>query len=646
MNGSDATIEVERPDGSRATHVLGAETTIGRGTDNSVTLDDLGASRRHARIFHSEATYWIEDLGSRNGTSLNGAAVASHRALRHGDVIQVGKHKLTFQAPHVEAGAVTLDGGSDAAAEPVVAKVRASGYDVASELDEAKPNDAVASLTRHLTALHNVAVDVGTVLELDTLLDKILEHLLRVFDPADAGVVFLRDDLDPNRLTPRARRAKHGHDSGAQGISRTLIRMAMREGQSVLTSDVSTDFDGVKSLGVGHVKSVACVPLICRGERLGVIYLRSDGRRGVFVRDDLRLLTSICCQAAICVKNAKLHQSVQEQTRLRRDFQRYMSPAVAEQIVQKRIRVELGGEHRIGTVCFADIVGFTAMAEDREPGDVVAMLNEYFRLMVGIVFQHGGTVNKFEGDAVLAVWGAPLDAEEGERRACAAAIGMQNAAFQLNTQLSGEQPGSIGMRVGINTGRFMAGNIGSDDRMEYTVIGDAVNLASRVEEQAARAQVLATQATYQAASEWVVAVQLPAVRVKGKAEPVALFSLRGAARRGEAASRVVDLCLPAVCSLEGGGSVEVRVTEARPAQDGCVLTMLAPRRVPPGQLVRVAPQLPELPGLPAFECHVLEQEFELAGHVSPLCSIDVRLVDADERVRALFCPGTLLASTA
>ncbi|MBI3180517.1 MAG: HAMP domain-containing protein [Deltaproteobacteria bacterium] len=222
-------------------------------------------------------------------------------------------------------------------------------------------------------------------------------------------------------------------------------------------------------------------------------------------------------------------QGLREREHLKDAFSRYVSSQVYERIKLGGIR--LTGEQRQATVLFSDIRSFTAISELLQPADVVRMLNDYFNVMVEIVFQHEGFLNKFIGDALMAVYNVPLDQTEPELRAVRTAIQMMQSLEVFNTRRAktGEEPLKIG--IGINTGPVTAGNIGHMRRLEYTVIGDAVNVAQRIEAQTkvSGMPILISDATYRAVAKQVIAESLPPVKVKGKQEAVTLYAVKALA---------------------------------------------------------------------------------------------------------------------
>jgi len=219
---------------------------------------------------------------------------------------------------------------------------------------------------------------------------------------------------------------------------------------------------------------------------------------------------------------------LKERERLRGTLGRYVSDPVAERILSEESDLLLRGEVRKVTVMFLDVRGFTAMSERIAPGEVVALLNEYFDVVVDRVTANGGTVNKFIGDAAMCIWGAPTAHEAAERSAVACALQIQEAVARLSADRARRSLTSVGIGIGINAGEVLAGNLGAARRLEYTVIGDAVNLAQRLESQARAGEVLISQAVYEKVASWVTAEPREPVKLKGKSQPVPLWIVSGA----------------------------------------------------------------------------------------------------------------------
>jgi adenylate cyclase len=214
---------------------------------------------------------------------------------------------------------------------------------------------------------------------------------------------------------------------------------------------------------------------------------------------------------------------------IRRMFAQYMSEKVISHLMEHPERLKLGGERRRVTLFFSDLAGFTGLSERLTPEEVVSLLNDYLSRMTDIILEEEGTVDKFEGDAIMAFWGAPLDQEDQALRACRAALRQQAALAELNRRFAEMQLSSLGMRIGLHSGVAVVGNLGSQKRFDYTVIGDTVNLASRLEglNKFYRSHILASETTAAECGDQVLFRELDRVAVKGRATPVAVYQPLG-----------------------------------------------------------------------------------------------------------------------
>ncbi len=211
---------------------------------------------------------------------------------------------------------------------------------------------------------------------------------------------------------------------------------------------------------------------------------------------------------------------------IRSAFGRYVSPEVAQQLLESPEGLRFGGEKRVVTVLMSDLRGYTRFAEQGDPARVMAVLNEYLARMTDIIVQHGGTINEFIGDAVFAIFGAPLAHADHAERAAASALGMQRAMADLNREHAASGLPQFEMGIGVNTGEAVVGNIGSEQRAKYAVVGSAVNIAARVEGATVGGQVFITDATYEAIKDIAEVAAPVSVDVKGLSEPLRLYDLR------------------------------------------------------------------------------------------------------------------------
>jgi adenylate cyclase len=216
-----------------------------------------------------------------------------------------------------------------------------------------------------------------------------------------------------------------------------------------------------------------------------------------------------------------------EKRRITNLFGRYVSTQVVARLIQTPSLLHLGGTKKRLTILFSDIRGFTAMSEQMDPAEVSRLLNEYFKEMTALIFKYDGTLDKFIGDAILVFFGDPIPYTDHARRAVEMALEMQEAVKRLNQKWLGEGGRPITVGIGINTGTVIVGNMGSEEYVDYTVIGDEVNLACRLEENAKGGQILITQNTYAEIKGEVKARPLEALSVKGKSQPIPVYEVLG-----------------------------------------------------------------------------------------------------------------------
>jgi adenylate cyclase len=212
---------------------------------------------------------------------------------------------------------------------------------------------------------------------------------------------------------------------------------------------------------------------------------------------------------------------------LRQAFGRYLSPSVIQLIVAHPERLQLGGEEVEGTALFSDLAGFTSISEKMAPADLIRFLNEYFSPLTEIILAHQGTLDKFIGDAIMAFWGAPLPLQDHAVLTCQAALAMQRAMDRLASGWQGQGLPSLGIRIGIHSGPLVAGNVGSRERFNYTVLGDTVNLASRLEgvNKVYGTEILLSGEVHERVAGHFLVRELDLVRVKGRLEPVMIYEL-------------------------------------------------------------------------------------------------------------------------
>jgi adenylate cyclase len=216
----------------------------------------------------------------------------------------------------------------------------------------------------------------------------------------------------------------------------------------------------------------------------------------------------------------------------RERFQRLLSPDLAEMVVSGQLEVRKGGENRIATVMFADVRNFTGMSEDISASEVLALLNEYFELIVDIVFSHGGTVDKYIGDEIMVLWGAPITHDNDPARAVRACLEIQSELKRFNSKREEQGLRRVEFGIGLNTGSLVAGYIGSSRTMSYSVIGDSVNIAHGLCMAAHGSQIIISEETYGLVKDLFDVNEIGPVHTKGKTEPTIAYEVTGERKTG------------------------------------------------------------------------------------------------------------------
>ena len=222
-------------------------------------------------------------------------------------------------------------------------------------------------------------------------------------------------------------------------------------------------------------------------------------------------------------------------------FSHYLSPKVIDSIIKNPEAIKLGGESRRITTFFSDVAKFSTISESLSPTELVSLLNEYLSEMTDIILGYDGTVDKFEGDAIMAFFGAPQVFPDHAARACFAALDMQRKLSEMRARWREQGRHELFVRMGMNTGEAVVGNMGSRTRMDYTVMGDSVNLASRLEgaNKFYSTGIMISEFTRADAGDAIEVRQLDRIRVVGKEEPIVVYELL--ARKGELDSDTRDM---------------------------------------------------------------------------------------------------------
>jgi adenylate cyclase len=555
----------------------GSAYAIGRAKENDIVLNDRRVSRKHAHLAPAGTGFRIVDgylengnlVRSVNRVFVNGAP-QFEKDLAVGDVITIGESKLEYadevtvvemagnasvlagnisevisqidSVPRVSrpepTAAVSYDDAPlghtqlEISANEIIG--RQSHFSIESPVATPEEIKDLRRKAKILDLMFEMSKMLGTVFDLKEIFEKATDLIFRG-TPADRVVALLADDASESgmpeqglrQIAVKTRNTNISRLTEKLTISRTITQKVMREKVAILSQDARTDAQvlGAESIVSQGVRSTICAPLITESNVHGVVYADRLDPFAAFSPDHLELISAVAAQAAVTVETVKAHNRLAREEVARANYSRFMPEYVVKQLLDNPNSFRLGGANQIVTVLFADIRGFTAIAEREKPEKIVALLNRYFSSMSEIIFAHGGTLDKYIGDGLMAIFGAPTATPDDALNAVNAAISMQKHLVVLNSELRAEGLHEVSVGIGLHTGEATIGYIGSDKRSEYTAIGDTVNLASRLESNAAGGQILVSEATATACRNLLTLRSHKALSVKNRQQPVNLYEV-------------------------------------------------------------------------------------------------------------------------
>jgi len=577
-----ARLVLSTPEGQRTVE-LRTKNSLGRHPNNSIQVLDRIVSKEHCIIELRDSKFILRDLGSLNGTYVNGERVNGEAFLPEGAEIAMGQTKARIEQtdrlpqraptpiwdkpglPHEAMGQPTIPqplstpggptpGGFQPLPGPALnlsnlqppptnampaspekrvgMKTRVDlaaddAHAIGAQIDATEkgflPYDKVsknpAQLAQdyeRLRLTHELSREIALERDLPALLEKILSTIFR-FVRADRGVIFLKDDTQETKLGPAASLRRDGKDAPIQ-VSSNIMNRVVQERATVLTHDAAKEFAKGKSLVLHNISSAIVAPMLHEGDIVGVLWLDSQSI-AAFQAKDLEIVTAIANQAAMFIEINTLGKKIQEVSRV-------LSPNVAAKVLSGELAIEKGGRSvERCTVFNSDIRGFTAMSERAEPEEIVDMLNDYFELMVETIFKYEGTLDKFMGDGIMALWGAPATHPDDACRAVRCALEQIKVleVFNEGRAIQGKIPLEVGF--GVHTGGLVAGYIGSSKALSYTVIGDTANTSARLCGIAKAGQVVVSESTLEELRGLFAYEELPAASLKNKEKPFRCFNI-------------------------------------------------------------------------------------------------------------------------
>jgi len=454
---------------------------------DQIGLDDDQVSSRHARILRENERVWVEDLGSSNGIWINGKRIARRTEVEANSIVRIGRTTLSFEGIPVRfpAACPAFDDREAAAAAP----------DLAVDSERPLPDlflgeSSLEAARERLTAVCELTSGLSIIDSIESLSHILLDHLHRAFSRPGRSVrsgLLLGPDLllkayRPENLPPTC--------------SLTLARRVIADRNAYLWRlGESGDQAPTASLVSAGTTAAMYAPLLWSGEILGVVYLDAAGATA-FDAEDLRMTQLMATQTAMFIRNLQLQQTLQREALIKSRLLAQFPRSIAERIARMPENAAIPSE-RVDSVTalMADVRGFTKLSQAMDPEAVVRRLNEMFQALTPVILKNNGTVDKYIGDAVLAVFGSPDPDENQWEHAVQAALEMQAAIRGLEAgPWSGLPPFRIG--IGLHTGPAIHGFIGASERMEYTVIGNTINIASRYSDAAGPSETLLSPAAY------------------------------------------------------------------------------------------------------------------------------------------------------
>lgn len=468
-----------------------SELSIGRTEGNDLVLNHPSVSRKHARVEVRNNGWWIVDLKSTNGVKVNGNLITESQ-INSGDKILVGSVQLDIKSmPSVDfSGESMFDNPSGT----VIRRISDFNSEFGLDLGEIQvaaglrpPSEPGVkpepSVTRE--KIFQVLVQVARAMlqsdDLNSLLNTVMDMVFKYL-PVERGLIILFDEN--GEPVPKLTKFIEGADAQDIPISRTILKMVAEQQVALMTSNALEDARllGGKSIAIHGIRSAMCVPLWNRNRVIGAVQVDSPIHIGRFTEEDLDLITALANFAAVAVERAQLAEKIEQERKIRSKMERYHSPAVIDEIVKGAATAD---EDDVRTadvsILFADISGFTTVSETKKPEEVASFLSNFFSAAVDAIFAYGGTLDKFIGDAVMAFFGAPITQDDHADRAILAGLMLMERVELWNAERDREGLPPVRVRIGINSGPAVVGNVGTEKRVDYTVLGSSVNIASRLE---------------------------------------------------------------------------------------------------------------------------------------------------------------------
>ena len=528
-------LRLKRGNTEQTVSVNREEFTIGRLPECNLNLPFEGISRYHARLFKTASGVWtIEDMGSKNGTLMNTRPVTSPQKIKDGDVIWLGDISLVVilvEPPHANVTPIqsSPQGGTILRN---VKELQQHWIQANADRDDISNKDKtiarlkdLVEIAKSLSAAESIEAIFFQVQEVVFRYLKSIERLALLIDVSGTGQLEL--------LNAATRYVSYQQNLSPDGswISQTICQKAFIEKVAIQTADAQVDqrFEGQQSILLKNIGSAMAVPLWDENKVVGVLYADAHFSSIHWAEEgeeDLSFFSTLANLVASSVQRWLLQQKLRSEEMIRQRLERYHSPAVVQQLISVGALPDgrLSPQESEISILFADIVGFTALSERLSPTEIAHLLNGFFEEMLQEVFAMGGTLDKYIGDCIMAFFGAPEPQKDHADRAVAAAQGMLTRLENLNANQVLREP--LQLRIAINSGKAVVGDVGSSQRVDYTALGATINLASRMEAICPPGGCVLSEATYQMLSQKQGLAEMGEHRFKGIDRPIQVYQTK------------------------------------------------------------------------------------------------------------------------
>ncbi|MBW2971775.1 GAF domain-containing protein [Candidatus Woesearchaeota archaeon] len=378
----------------------------------------------------------------------------------------------------------------------------------AAAIQHASAYTELEDKNKELSTIYAIDRIRDTIKDFNTMMEAILQELTQVIDAKLAFFLLYNKKTNKTELKISGQLKSSSFVHNNADYIYEVSRSALNHGELMEFNDVSKE-----------IKSAICTPIVVSDDTMGVFGVINSNSQTGFSKVDKNLLNAIAKQS-----DSAVFEDI-EKNALKKAFSRYVSPDVIDEILNEPDKDYMKTDKRDMTVLFSDLRGFTAMSEKLKPEQVVEILNEHFEAMTDIILKQRGTLDKFVGDEIMALFGAPIYTEAHALKAIKTALEMQKVQAELSRKFKKKYGIDVNIGIGINTGEMIVGNIGCKQRTDYTVIGDSVNIAARLCSAAAGGQIMISETVYAEVKKLVKVKELEPIKVKGKSKALHVYEV-------------------------------------------------------------------------------------------------------------------------